>query len=459
MVQILPPKTNLGSQLGQALGGGLDRGMQQGLQRSQLQGALEEARPIINDPNASFQDKSLAIMKAGAGIPGSERYIGPLLQIMERQDITNRQYGTQGQGGNPSQGMQSGGVSQGASQNMPGKGPQMPGQTGAQMVSGVQPPGVPQPQEGKFGGLLPQIKTQEQMVGEAKQWAMNARDPNQEAPRLQLLEAQNTIAKNSRQELENKALALGVPQNNMSEFMQIMQGFRNEPDQDTAVRNAKMSFDKYLDDKNKLDAINFPGLLTGIFQGKGERATQLKQAENIVQDLIKQGFESQVRTKLASEGLSPTEINELISPLDQKAKSSLGQIPNGPFSQEGYGPDVLQGYLKGQTPQSERAFKSYDEVLKNNPEAIQKMNGHIEKFLEKNISPSTSMLVLRDELWKKGYDWRQISDAMRNVSRNMDLTTNQRNEMAQVETQPPIQSMADIFRDWWRIPGMLRGNK
>jgi len=85
MVQILPPKTNLGTNIGQAMGAGLERGMQQSLQRNQLQNALSQAREAARAPGATPLDALYGLVQATAGIPGSERYVGQLAPLLMKQ--------------------------------------------------------------------------------------------------------------------------------------------------------------------------------------------------------------------------------------------------------------------------------------------------------------------------------------------------------------------------------------
>ena len=114
MVNQLQPGPLLGGQLGQALGQGLQRGLEQGgqvqFQRNLIQNALEQAKkeifappkqlldaqgkprideqgkPVYESPSPNdYLNKVFAIMKATAGIPGSERYLGQLFDILSRQ--------------------------------------------------------------------------------------------------------------------------------------------------------------------------------------------------------------------------------------------------------------------------------------------------------------------------------------------------------------------------------------
>jgi hypothetical protein len=81
--------------IGHALGNGLAKNFippEQLVQRNQLQQAFQKVRGLANNPNASQLDLTLGLMEAGAGIPGSERYLATLLpQILERTNAG--QYG------------------------------------------------------------------------------------------------------------------------------------------------------------------------------------------------------------------------------------------------------------------------------------------------------------------------------------------------------------------------------
>ena len=83
MVSILPsartPFDVIGADVGQALQNVLPQAVQQGFQRGQLQNSLESISNLSQNPQTKPLDLILAAMKAGAGIPGSERYLGALI--------------------------------------------------------------------------------------------------------------------------------------------------------------------------------------------------------------------------------------------------------------------------------------------------------------------------------------------------------------------------------------------
>lgn len=119
MVNVLPPRVSIADQLGVSLGQGLQQGLQTQFQRGLIQNALEQAKKEIFqqpeykfdkqtnqpmkdamgrlisiqdgkevpiDPSQQYLSKVFAIMKATAGIPGSERYLGQLFDILQRQE-------------------------------------------------------------------------------------------------------------------------------------------------------------------------------------------------------------------------------------------------------------------------------------------------------------------------------------------------------------------------------------
>ena len=60
----------------------------------------------------------------------------------------------------------------------------------------------------------------------------------------------------------------------------------------------------------------------------------------------------------------------------------------------------------------------------------------------------------------KHYDWRQVGPAIREAqAKGLKLTRDQLNELTDVESSAPIQSMPDMFRDWGNILDVMRGSK
>ena len=81
------PYRSQAGQLGQALGLGINKNFpdpQMLVQREMLQKSLNEAKQSIRQPGATPLDKMFSFMQAGAGIPGSERYMGALLPLVQQ---------------------------------------------------------------------------------------------------------------------------------------------------------------------------------------------------------------------------------------------------------------------------------------------------------------------------------------------------------------------------------------
>ena len=105
MVSILPsaksPWDIIGSIAGENISKVLPGAVQQGYNRGQLQQSLEAIKNLANDPNSTPLDIQLAAMQAGAGIPGSERYLGQILPYLVKTAEANKMQQTKLAGEEP----------------------------------------------------------------------------------------------------------------------------------------------------------------------------------------------------------------------------------------------------------------------------------------------------------------------------------------------------------------------
>ena len=434
MVTIGPPKFNLGSQLGAALGQGaqtgLQSGMQLGLNRGMLQQALGKVKNLAGQEGTKPLDLMLGLMEAGAGIPGSEKYLSTLLPAILSQSRAQNIFGNEsGQLSPQQQTANALGVPYG--DNAAATRPE---------TLGV---GLTAPQSGQAGGFLPQIQTPQQIDNFAKNYAIQMGDPSEYQTGYQIALNQNKLAESSRNALGEQAVSTGkITQAELPEYMQLIQRYSHLNDLNEITTSATRDFEKYRNAKHKLDNAIFPGFARGALQkgaagfapsglllkylaGGTKREQALKQIQPSVKDLINLGFEGDVRRKLASEHLSPTEIEEIIHPLSPKQMADL------------------------------KAFPSSEKV----PEKIRQQK--LSNFFLENVTPETSLLSLRHQLWNdKGYDWKSIGPSIREaMTKGLQLTPQQQAEMGTVEGNPPIQSLTEIFRDWGRWIDYLRGSK
>lgn len=98
-IQILPQaataSNDLANKLGPALQGGIERGMEQGLNRGRLQQGLAGLKSL--PANANAFDVVSSLIAATQGIPGSERYVGSLIEPL-LADLQSRQKASGGIG-------------------------------------------------------------------------------------------------------------------------------------------------------------------------------------------------------------------------------------------------------------------------------------------------------------------------------------------------------------------------
>lgn len=449
------------SALGQAVGGFGGQVAGEQLRRSVNENRLKEGQAILDNPNATQGQLAEAIFK----ITNDPKQVAAMLPQMLAQRRAQSYYGGGQQGGQMAPGMQQPGMDNQSGMQSP---MMQPNQQQAQpqrpqsntpsngQFASENTPGLPQPGQRTSSGVMPKILTPEEIHQKSQQFAMTMGmgDPNAYSTEQNNLIKQNQLAENQLAELQNLASNQGVTAQEMPEFLRVGQRYGYMKDRNEWLINTKRDYQEYKQNKTSLDNAFVPGFFTGLFKGPKSREDSLNNLNGTVKKLVDQGFEQEVRQKLASEYLSPTEIEERIHPLQKKTEMELSNLKKGTFPK-----DEIEGFDKG-TPSRKKSPFSYEEVLEKEPKAIDAQNKRLADFLKKNVDKETSLLVLRDKLWNKDYDWRQISDAMNMAfPGRKDLTQAQINEMTQLETQAPTQSLSDVFSDWWRIIGNIRGQK
>lgn len=512
MVYTTPPRNAPNATLGNQLGQGISQGFlesfkpaaQQQYQRGQLQKALEGMKQIANDPKATPYDIASALISTTSQIPGSERYVGQLYDSLMRsrqtRDFFDGQGESNGQQGGYSQGnlpqnqmsMQSGGVGSQGNFN-----PLMNRNEPVQQPSPLmQNQGMSQGQQ--IPGETPALNTMSdpEMRQEARRQARALNDPTYEPIAYQnLVNRNNEIRQQQKDVVNTQALEtqrqadIQLRDNNLrnfvtpklktdnpeeiNDFMLIGQRYENLKNNPSAWYDAtKRDFDNFMRSKTALEGSRIPGIMTGILRGGKERELALKRIDPIVKDLISIGKEDYARQKLADFYLSPTEIEEKIHPLPKQVEGKIKSLPRAPYEGEetfkalplGIGSNApwdfsnVKSMLTGK--REGKALKSYDELLESNPDIIEKTNQKLSSFIKDNLTDDGSLLVLRDKLQReKGYDWRQFLSALDLAEQSgLKLNGSQKAERAEL-TRAPIQSLPDLFSEWFRWIDYLRGNK
>lgn len=408
MVQILPQATSLGNEVGQGLRQGLSSGISQGsqvgFQRNLLQNSLKSLENL--PPGTTPYQLASKLMQATAGIPGAERYVGqiyPLLLQQLRGDQVN-------QGQQPQQQFQG--------QNQQSSQPQGRGQGPFQQTGGYLNPPMNQQQKEQYG----------------ERYALG--DPAKQIEGLRIANEMSAGSEQVLNDFSNRLVKQGVKQNELPYAMQMAQA-SNEKNPDKLLTETMRG----LEDIRALDNVLVPGFSRGLAQkahgalglipslvaGGNKREDAIKRFQPVADRMIKQGREPILRNKLAEQGLSATDIEGLVHPLSRSPKVSQA--------------------VNALPPASKRNPASNVDTISN--------------FFKDNLDRNSSLLVLRHKLWKdKGYDWKDIATGLQKaISQGLPINPSQGTEMTEFTTQPPRDSLLDIFSNFGRFIDYFRGAK
>ena len=320
MVAILPPNTNLGSEIGQSLGRGLETGLSQGIQRGQTQQALEGLKL---PEGASPFDLAKALISATAGIPGAERYVGQLFPLLLQQ-------------------MQSKAAFQKPET------PETQGKDGAAIQ-------IPQPS----GGYLGNVYSQEQIKKASEDYAKKIGGglEAKESKSRELL-AESDLAQTRRKEIEQKAMSrfpeLQTHPELYSRFSNSIAKFPKETDPERLLEKGYRDFQNEIANLTKLQARNL------------ERIEDFNTLAPTLQDLEKEGLGSQARKYLISKNLRPYQFSHLFTKEGERQEKEAASFkPAKDFSkvsglaQEKMA-DFLKDLLNSESPLPSIAFDLYE---------------------------------------------------------------------------------------------------
>jgi len=435
MTTILPsarsPLDVIGQQIGDIMAQQMPGQIQRGYERQLGLNALGQAEKDIAGAEGDPFKIAMAFAKAGAQNPALERSLGPLLQTaLQSSRVKGAFPGQQGIGQ-----------------------PQGLGQPGGREQT--QQPSKEQPQQPSFVAPNPfRIMTADEINAESERYAHSLNDPNAFQTRQAQLQNQNNIANEQRSALEDLGIKAGITPAELPRFMET--GARFDPTNPTQwALKTKRAYDEVKSNDKKILQAFIPGLGSGLL-GRN-RAEALKRIEPNVQDMVSKGLEQETRQLLADNYVSPTEISELIHPLTPKHEKAIQSFPKGVFPMEkNISIPGVPHKVKETTP-----FVSYEEARERAPEEMKSMQNRLADFFLKNVDKNTSLLGLRDKLTReKDYDWRQMQPAIRQaMEMGLKLEPFQSTELVEFETQPPRQSLGDIFRDFDRVIDYYRGSK
>lgn len=443
MTTILPAERGPWDVISKSLGQSLENSLPQVIQRRQGLDALSRAEAEIAQAGNDPYKIAMAFARAGAVNPSLERSLGPLMQTAMQGGKVNRAFPS-GQTPAPT-------TSEGTIQ------PDQLNNEISPTPNNIPQPyiGAPLPNISSFATPTPfNIMTPQDIDAESQRYAQAVNDPNQYQFRQAQLQNQNNAAQEQLAALQNLAANSDVRPDEMPRFMQV--GAKFDPRNPTEwLQNTKRAYKAVKSNDDKIQRAFIPGIGSALL-GR-DREAALKRLEKPVQDNVKLGLEQETRDYLADQYLSSTEIEELIHPLQPQTKKAISKMPDSflkndqSISKVGLYPAI----------NNKNRVMSYEEALEKNPDLLMKDQNELANFFLENVTPESSLLTMREPLWKdKGYDWRQFGPAIREAEkRGLKLQQHQSTEMADIETQPPLQSLPDIFMDLDRIPSYLRGNK
>jgi hypothetical protein len=474
MVQIIPPKTNVGTQIGQATGQGLQAGLHQGFQRGQLQNALKRVEDLgKNSPEGKQPtpfELASALMSATAGIPGAERYVGQLFPLLLAQ-LQNKEFG----GIPPAEGAAPATAAQPANQQA-GPAPQAaPSYDQILQKRSALPLPIPEadynPFEGATEGIelgqgpIPKTHSEQQYSQVAQAYRAKGLDPGIALEQMQL---EDQVARQRQQDvvrgLETEYQAQTLRAQAQDRFRgQLRQALPNLNDADfsvaeqiaqqphlRAIKNDKLRADQTRKEYNLYEAAkeNFRRNSVRRDYDNQEHKRQLNNLASYAKEMVKFGQRDQAERILAENDWGPTEIESILTPLPESLQKGIKALPKLPDLQ-------TQITVLPDDPK-------FDQQVQK---AMEKRRGNIEKygdFIANNfqtgqydpqnvIKPGTSLLQLRDEALQQGMSYQEFEGLINSlVARDeIELDSYQRKDLPLL-AEHPIKSFG-IGEILWRL--------
>jgi hypothetical protein len=434
MVQILPPKTDLGTAIGTALGGGLSQGMQQGsnigFQKGLLNNAFDEALKLYKDPNISPIERNLGALKLFSFIPGSERYVPQALEMLNRAASLQEPQSTNTQQLKPFE----------KSGNQPQKTPPI-------MIQGQ---AVPEATEAAFPEE--EVDVYEPYLGKGvKKYnpleisAIEQRDlqnllPN--SPRADFMRRYNKDIENAVDRISDKQKEFAnyystVHPNLSPDDQRIAQKFYRTkealkaPTNEEKTRVVDNFVDRYRNLRNNI-ANQTPRSLIGKL-----RSQQEGELSNQIDWLLKEGQRDLAKEYLTSTlGFGDSESERIIKKPTKQQEDSLSNFPR-------------LSSLDINVPTFGKDARSFQTHTKERSHQLEKYESKVKEAIQPGTAkdPGTSLLVLRDIARDKvGITWVEFNDMVNKLYREgkIKLDPYQTQELPKL-TSPPHAGFLDML--------------
>lgn len=465
MVSILPnertPFDVIGKDVGRALQNVLPQAAMQRSNRSALQNSLSNIKNTSSNPNASNLDIMLAALQAGAGIPGSERYMAQILpELIKQAEVNRSQNATYAGELNQPSPQRNREIPEPITQRQPA--PEFGGGK-FQPNKGLHNGAVNVPQEATTGQIQPLLspsekpaairkliadnkavgiyKTPEQAEAEIDADQENKKKYNAEieAERQRRVKAEQNYgqkavdalnkvyAKKSRDEKGNiTSIPLATPEIEAA-FKQIgekaAKGGKSEGAIEEEIAQAAKNFsDNIFNIENDLSAPRTQNYIQRKFKGDYKDAEQASNdLRTKLNPLLKMGLYDTSRNLLSKLDYYPEEIDMTVNPLGEREKIVLNKVPTA----------------------KQKSTKPY---MPNPTESVQDLEP-IKQGLKdlKEANPNFSLVLARKVFEDKKYDSRMYKDALNELEQEgFELTPDQEKQRGILDT-PPLTTLEKIL--------------
>lgn len=458
MVSIIPaertPWDVIGKKIGANISENLPGAVEQGYNRGLLQQSLAKIRDIAKDPSSSPLDAVLATMEAGAGIPGSERYMAMLApEIMKLAQAkvapqTPLASELEGRGEIPQMGPR---------QELPS----FMGQQGQQQKNaeffptnvGPKESVGNVPQEATTGVKMPLLAPNEygqrarQLASERTKQGIPT-TPLEAMEEIKLHEAEKKVH-NTQVDEELKQRVGGQEKygNRAVESLnkvlpgtppEVQDYFKKIGEDKSKEGKSEAEIDRFLSEKAKNFAnsvnniktdVSAPRIHKNLVRGFLGTYKNFEQAASDARKHLKPLLDAQLydysRELLADQGYYPEEREIIVNPLTEKSQALLNAVPTQPK------PTRIGG-MAG-TP------------VKLLSDAGDKNEVKTSLMELKKIEPNFSLPLARKVFEDKHYGWRTFKDALNELQdEGFVLEDDQRNQMSILDS-PPLTELERIL--------------
>lgn len=462
MVQVIPPKVNLGSIIGEAAGQGLQKGMQRGFEtqynRGMLQSALGQAQKQVKAMEASGKyspsELFFALAGAGAGIPGWAQTVSEAFPVLSRQ-VQNQMIldQRQGRGGEVPQvpmqpssqvianqqfdvsGTPTSQQFQRPSriQQIPGQEPLVEGQAGVPTIKpeSLANKGASLYQSNLAAGMDPQ----QAMANAISETGLTQQDIQNEMEAAKVTQQLTKGQKGLSESFKNLALpeirrmhpGLENDAQAENEFWRMSEEFQGLSDPQRIAR----TLDKWVpwyNEKKAVDNVMTPNLIQRYLgQGKGI----VDQLSRSIKPFVSRGRAEQeyALSQLTRQGLALPEAYEAVYPTSPKINN------------------VVKGL--GRYPGLSKASPFNMNARKSQLEKEGRMIEDLSKKLPKIVSEGDSLISILYNLMKEGWTQQAYVQAL-DMAKGLKLSPRQESERVQLG-----QDMTPGFWDILKMPGVF----